>query len=358
VDGDQAAHKSAASKLIVIYCNSKISLHLSKFCNIFCEGVKAATAKSNGLVGYGLISHNCLINQNGLVNHNGLVDRNNLVNHNGPVGCHNDLVGHNDLVDHISLVGSIGHNCLVGFIGLSIVSLIGLGFVGFTSLGLISLVRLIGHISLVGLGGFSGINDFSLIGLIGLIGCISLIVSLASLSALWLCQRCNRAKTKSHSHVIKYAQGVAMVQSRATKITNAAIHFYCAYYAHLFVRESWLWHVFLPRLDSSFYDDALQNAKQLFYICLPLMTKYCIMGECENVLCGYLYDCDLVFVILKGISIFKFPKKFLEISCRDLTSSSLLQSNFWNRCSFPLHLHGSMPCKQSDILSGGFPPKG
>jgi hypothetical protein len=38
----------------------------------------------------------------------------------------------------------------------------------------------------------------------------------------------------------------------------------------------------------------------------------------------HLYDCDLVFVILKGISIIKFPKRFLEISCRDLTSSSLL----------------------------------
>jgi hypothetical protein len=50
------------------------------------------------------------------------------------------------------------------------------------------------------------------------------------------------------------------------------------------------------------------------------MTKYCVMRECENILCGYLYDGDLVFFILKGISIFKFPKKFLEISSRDLTS--------------------------------------
>jgi hypothetical protein len=42
--------------------------------------------------------------------------------------------------------------------------------------------------------------------------------------------------------------------------------------------------------------------------------------KCENILRGYLYDGDLVFVILKGISIFKFPKMFLEISSRDLTS--------------------------------------
>ncbi len=45
--------------------------------------------------------------------------------------------------------------------------------------------------------------------------------------------------------------------------------------------------------------------------------------ECENILCGYLYDGDLVFVILKGIYGFKFSKRFLEISSRDLTSSLL-----------------------------------
>ncbi len=45
-----------------------------------------------------------------------------------------------------------------------------------------------------------------------------------------------------------------------------------------------------------------------------------IDNNCENILCGYLYDGDLVFVILKGISIFKFPRRFLKISSRDLTS--------------------------------------
>jgi hypothetical protein len=51
------------------------------------------------------------------------------------------------------------------------------------------------------------------------------------------------------------------------------------------------------------------------------MTKYCIMRECENILLGYLYVFDLAFVILKGIYGFKFvPKRFLEISSRDLTS--------------------------------------
>ncbi len=60
------------------------------------------------------------------------------------------------------------------------------------------------------------------------------------------------------------AHGVATMSS-TTKISNAAIHFYYAYYAHLFVRESWLWHVFLPRLDSTFFGDTLQTAKQLFF---------------------------------------------------------------------------------------------
>jgi hypothetical protein len=46
--------------------------------------------------------------------------------------------------------------------------------------------------------------------------------------------------------------------------------------------------------------------------------------SCENILCGYLYDGDLVFVILKEIYGFEFPKRFLEISSRDLTSSLLL----------------------------------
>jgi hypothetical protein len=90
------------------------------------------------------------------------------------------------------------------------------------------------------------------------------------------------------------------------------------------------WRVFssLAGLDSDF-KNALQNAKQLFHVRILLMTKYFVMRECENILCGYLYDGDLVFVILKGIYGFKFPKRFLEISSRDLTSSS---------SSFPLQL--------------------
>jgi hypothetical protein len=88
------------------------------------------------------------------------------------------------------------------------------------------------------------------------------------------------------------------------------------------VGESWFCYVLLPtgRLDSSFFRDALQNAKQLLSLGLPQMMKYCVMRECENILRRYLYDRDLVFVILKGISIFKFPKGFW----RSLPEISLL----------------------------------
>jgi hypothetical protein len=121
------------------------------------------------------------------------------------------------------------------------------------------------------------------------------------------------------------AHRVATVQSSATTITNVATYNYCTtslYYTLLFEGESWSWHVLLSRLNSdSYHGDALQYTKQLLFISLPLMSNYCIRRECENIFCGYLYDYDLALVILKGISSFKFPERFLEISCRDLTSS-------------------------------------
>jgi hypothetical protein len=104
------------------------------------------------------------------------------------------------------------------------------------------------------------------------------------------------------------AHGVAMASS-ATKITNAEIWYYCAA-SHWFVRESWLWHLLLStgRLNSLFFRGVLQNAKQLFSTRLSKMTKYCVMRGCENILHGYLYDGDIVFVILKGNSILNSPK--------------------------------------------------
>jgi hypothetical protein len=95
----------------------------------------------------------------------------------------------------------------------------------------------------------------------------------------------------------------------------------------LFWSESGLWcvsRVFssLAGFDSAF-GKALQNATQLFFNRIPQMTRYCVMRECENILHGYLYVFDLAFVILKGIYGFEFPKRFLEISSRDLLSSLL-----------------------------------
>jgi hypothetical protein len=102
--------------------------------------------------------------------------------------------------------------------------------------------------------------------------------------------------------------------SSATKITIAAIWYDCAaslYCTCLFLREIWLWHV-LSRLNSSFYGDTLQNAKQLFLSRLLQMTKYFVMRECEHI--GDTSNCSQ-----EEISIFKFHERFLEISIRDLT---------------------------------------
>jgi hypothetical protein len=43
----------------------------------------------------------------------------------------------------------------------------------------------------------------------------------------------------------------------------------------------------------------------------------------ENICSGYLCEVSTVFSQQDGISISKFPEKFLEISCRDLTSLQL-----------------------------------
>jgi hypothetical protein len=88
------------------------------------------------------------------------------------------------------------------------------------------------------------------------------------------------------------------VATSANEIAKALASYFCAaslYYSYWFVRESWLWHV-LSRLDSFSFGDALQNAKQLFSTRLSKITKYCIMRECENILRGYLYDGDLLYV--------------------------------------------------------------
>ncbi len=197
------------------------------------------------------------------------------------------IVGQISLVRLISHI--IGHNCLDGVIGLGLVSL-----VGFVSL--------------------SGIND--------LVGLDSLVAAIIAAAEFLVAMAIQAAAAKTH--------GVAIKLASAIKITNAAIWYYCAVLLvllSLIWRESGLWcewRVFssLAGLDLVF-ENALKNAKQLFSIRIPQMTKYCIMRECENVLHEYLYVGDLLFVILKGIYGFKFTKGFLEISSKDLTSSLL-----------------------------------
>jgi hypothetical protein len=54
------------------------------------------------------------------------------------------------------------------------------------------------------------------------------------------------------------------------------------------------------------------------------MTKYCIMRECDNSHSWISLSGDLAFSHQDGIYSFKFPKRFLEISSRDLTLLSIL----------------------------------
>jgi hypothetical protein len=56
----------------------------------------------------------------------------------------------------------------------------------------------------------------------------------------------------------------------------------------------------------------------------PQMTKYSVMRECENIHSWISLSGDLVFSHQQGIYGFKFPKRFLKISSRDLTLFSIL----------------------------------
>ncbi len=69
---------------------------------------------------------------------------------------------------------------------------------------------------------------------------------------------------------------------------------------------------------NSVFGNALQNAAQLFFDRIPQMDKYFVTRECEHI--G-----DTSISSQEGISIFKFPERFLEISCRDLISLTFQQ---------------------------------
>jgi hypothetical protein len=181
------------SKLIVGCGYSKISCHFCKDCRIFREGVKDSTigiSSNNGLVssiGLGLVSFIGF----GLISTVGL--------------------------SGFGLVGLSGINGLIVQIGLA-------GFVGLSGFDLISLVGIIGF-NLVSL---SGIND--------LVGLDSLVAAIIAAEKFLVAMATQAAAAKTH--------GVAIKLASATKITNAAIWYYCAallVLLSLIWRESGLW---------------------------------------------------------------------------------------------------------------------
>jgi hypothetical protein len=186
-------------------------------------------------------------------------------------------------------------------------------------------------ISLIGIIGFGLIasSASAISSAHWLIGLVSLGLAAALIAAktigillLWLKQ--------------KASHGVAALQISATKITNAAASYYHAVSSlHVcsFVREKMCWWLALAKkkmwlwiasFGDSYNDEVLQYGKQLFSLRLPQMTKYCVMRECDNILSGYISVVTPVFSQQDGIYGFKFPKRFLEISSRDLTLFFLL----------------------------------
>jgi hypothetical protein len=153
--------------------------------------------------------------------------------------------------------------------------------------------------------------------LVGLIGCIRLVGFVIHHLAPFI----NMAKTilcwLKHAVTHRVAK-----QSSATEITNAAIYYYCTFsllHASSLVREKMCWWVPLTKKKmwlwiASFGDpyngDVLQSAKQLFFLSLPQMTKYCVMRECENIHSWISLVGDLAFSRQDGIYGFKFPKRF------------------------------------------------
>jgi hypothetical protein len=188
------------------------------------------------------------IGLNGHFRRNSLVGRMGLVGHTGISVISNCLVTHNNFVNHIGLpsIGLFGPNGLVDYNSFdSFVSLVGLGFIG---VGPVSLVELNGQFSLVDL-----LRGFNLISL------VSFFVNIAKTILWWLKQH-----TATH--------GVAK-QLSVTKITNAAIYYYCTatlLHAYSFVREMcwwlalakkkmWLW---IASFGDPYNGDVLQYTKQ------------------------------------------------------------------------------------------------
>ena len=128
---------------------------------------------------------------------------------------------------------------------------------------------------------------------------------------------------------------MAYDKSSATEIVDVAFYYFASSSLHvcLLVREKMWWWLALARkkmwlwiasFGESYNGDVLQLAEQIFSLSLPQMTKYCVMRECDNIHSWISLSGDLAFSHQHGIYGFKFPERFLEISSRDLTLSSLL----------------------------------
>jgi hypothetical protein len=295
-----------------------------------------------GLSGFNLVG---LRGINGLIRKIGLVD---------PVGI-SGLVGRTSLISLVGISGfglfsiiGLGNLIIINIIGQTsstcqLVSLIGfIGLVGLVSIGLgrhNGVISLVGHICISGLVGFIGFGLISLVSLIslslishyGLIGFIGLGISFMGLGISLIGLGRNNHNFDFIGLGIKglislvSLRGINGLIRRISLVNSLQFKIEMKPSPHdFFWRESGLWCEWrafssLAGLDSVF-KNALQNAKQFFSTRITQMTKYCIMRECENILHGYLYGSYLVFVILKGIYGFEFPKRFLEISSKDLTS--------------------------------------
>jgi hypothetical protein len=276
--------QAPSSALIVGYCSSKISFHFHNICRIFCEGVKEQINNDDANVKQRQIS---LVSLSGF-NFVGLRDINGLIGQIGFIG----LVGRISLVGQISLVSLSGissHISLAGLIGdisfigrlisdIGLVSFIGLSFVslvGFISLfGNIGLVGCIGNNSLPSVIGLSLIslvsliskNGFISLGIVSFIGLGSLVNGISLICLVGLIDFISLADLVSFGLNGSIGKGI-IVNSLQFKIEMKQAH-------HDLIRKgSWLWCVWrvfssLARLDSVF-EDALQNAKQLFHISLP-----------------------------------------------------------------------------------------
>ena len=71
----------------------------------------------------------------------------------------------------------------------------------------------------------------------------------------------------------------------------------------------WRW---IASFGKSYHSDVLQFAKQLFSVRLPLMTKFFVMRECDNILSGNLCAVTTVFSQQDGIYGFKFLKRIFQ----------------------------------------------